>query len=193
MGLALAIDYTLLMISRFRDELADGASRDDALVRTMVIGGPHRGCSPRRRSRLSMAVMVLFPMHFLKSFAYAGVADGRVRRGRRDRGDTRRTGSARRSPGFARRAPARPPHARPPEPQPVPVEQRFWYRSASCVMHQAVPLGLAGVALLLLLGAPFLSVQLGIPRRSRAADARPPRIRSATSCGATSSTTPTPR
>ena len=39
--------------------------------------------------------------------------DGHVRRGRCDRGDTRRTRSARRSPRFARRAPARPPHARP--------------------------------------------------------------------------------
>ena len=39
MGLALAIDYTLLMISRFRDELAEGSSRDDALVRTMVTAG----------------------------------------------------------------------------------------------------------------------------------------------------------
>jgi RND superfamily putative drug exporter len=32
MGLALAIDYTLLIISRFRDEIADGADRDRALV-----------------------------------------------------------------------------------------------------------------------------------------------------------------
>ena len=39
MGLALAIDYTLLMISRYRDELADGASRDDALARTMSSAG----------------------------------------------------------------------------------------------------------------------------------------------------------
>ena len=30
MGLALAIDYTLLMVSRFRDELTEGAGRDDA-------------------------------------------------------------------------------------------------------------------------------------------------------------------
>jgi putative drug exporter of the RND superfamily len=49
------------------------------------------------------------------------------------------------------------------EPKPVPVEQRFWFRSASCVMHKVIPLGLAGVALLLLLGAPFLSVRWGFP------------------------------
>ena len=28
LGLALAIDYSLLIISRYRDELADGASRE---------------------------------------------------------------------------------------------------------------------------------------------------------------------
>ncbi|MDT5280538.1 MAG: putative drug exporter of the superfamily, partial [Mycobacterium sp.] len=49
------------------------------------------------------------------------------------------------------------------EPKPIPVERRFWYRTASCVMHKAIPLGLAGVALLLLLGAPFLSVRWGFP------------------------------
>ena len=73
MGLALAIDYTLLMISRFRDELAEGASRDDALVRTMMSAGRTVVFSATTVA-LSMAVMVLFPMHFLKSFAYAGVA-----------------------------------------------------------------------------------------------------------------------
>ena len=45
MGLALAIDYTLLMISRFREELADGRSRGEA-VRTMMVTStaPIRGC-----------------------------------------------------------------------------------------------------------------------------------------------------
>jgi putative drug exporter of the RND superfamily len=162
MGLALAIDYTLLMISRFRDELADGASRDDALMRTMVSAGRTVAFSATTVA-LSMAVMVLFPMHFLKSFAYAGVATvtfaaaaaivvtpaALVLLGDRlDSLDVRRL--ARRTLGRA-------------EPQPVPVDQRYWYRSASCVMHKAIPLGLAGVALLLLLGAPFLSVRWGFP------------------------------
>ncbi|MFG1935286.1 MMPL family transporter [Mycobacterium sp. NPDC048908] len=150
MGLALAIDYTLLMISRFRDELADGASRDDAVVRTMVSAGRTVVFSATTVA-LSMAVLVIFPMHFLKSFAYAGVATvtfaalaaivvtpaALVLLGDRLRGRIKA--------------------------QRVPVEKRFWYRSASCVMHKAIPLGLAGVALLLLLGAPFLNVRWGFP------------------------------
>jgi len=162
LGLALAIDYTLLMISRFRDELAEGASRNDALVRTMVTAGRTVAFSASTVA-LSMAVMVLFPMHFLKSFAYAGVATvsfaavaaivvtpaALVLLGDRlDSFDVRQL--VRRVLGRA-------------EPKPVPVEQRFWYRSASCVMHKAIPLGLAAVALLLLLGAPFLSVRWGFP------------------------------
>ena len=162
MGLALAIDYTLLMISRFRDELADGASREDALVRMMVSAGRTVVFSATTVA-LSMAVLVLFPMHFLKSFAYAGVATvafaaaaaivvtpaALVLLGDRlDSLDVRRL--FRRGRDGA-------------ELQPVPVDQRFWYRSARCVMHKAVPVGLAGVALLLLLGAPFLGVRWGFP------------------------------
>ena len=162
MGLALAIDYTLLMISRFRDELAEGASRDQALTRMMVTAGRTVVFSATTVA-LSMAVLVLFPMHFLKSFAYAGVATvafaaaaaivvtpaALVLLGDRlDSLDVRR---------LARRILGRP------DPKPIPVEQRYWYRSATCVMHKAIPLGLAGVALLLLLGAPFLSVKWGFP------------------------------
>ena len=73
MGLALAIDYTLLIISRYRDELADGATREAALVRTMVTAGRTVLFSAVTVA-LSMAAMVLFPMYFLRSFAYAGVA-----------------------------------------------------------------------------------------------------------------------
>ena len=132
MGLALAIDYTLLMISRFRDELAGGASRDDALVRTMTTAGRTVAFSATTVA-LSMAVLVLFPMHFLKSFAYAGVATvafaaaaaivvtpaALVLLGDRlDSLDVRRL--VRRALGRA-------------EPQPVPVERRFWYRS--CLLY----------------------------------------------------------
>ena len=162
MGLALAIDYTLLMLSRFRDEVADGASRDDALVTTMVTAGRTVLFSATTVA-LSMAVMVLFPMHFLKSFAYAGVATvafaavaalvvtpaAVVLLGNRlDSLDVRR---------LARRVLGRP------EPVRRPVEQQFWYRSTKFVMRRAVPIGLAVVALLMLLGVPFLGVKWGFP------------------------------
>ncbi|HET6733364.1 MMPL family transporter [Mycobacterium sp.] len=162
MGLALAIDYTLLIISRFRDELADGADRDTALVRTMATAGRTVLFSATTVA-LSMSVMILFPMHFLKSFAYAGVATvafaaaaavvvtpaAIVLLGNRlDSLDVRR---------LARRVLNRP------DPVYRPVEQQFWYRSTKFVMARAVPIGLAVIALLLVLGAPFLGVRWGLP------------------------------
>ena len=73
MGLALAIDYTLLIVSRYRDELAAGSGRDEALIRTMATAGRTVLFSAMTVA-LSMVAMVLFPMYFLKSFAYAGIA-----------------------------------------------------------------------------------------------------------------------
>jgi putative drug exporter of the RND superfamily len=73
LGLALAIDYTLLIVSRFRDELSGGAGRDEALVRTMATTGRTVLFSAITVA-LSMAAMALFPMYFLTSFAIAAVA-----------------------------------------------------------------------------------------------------------------------
>ncbi|MGC2654611.1 MAG: MMPL family transporter [Mycobacterium sp.] len=162
LGLALAIDYTLLIISRYRDELADGADPDQALVRTMATAGRTVLFSATTVA-LSMAVMMLFPMYFLKSFAYAGIATvGFVAVAailvtpaaiallgpRLDSLDVRR---------LARRV------LRRPDPVRKPVEQLFWYRSTKFVIRRAMPIGLAVVALLLLLGVPFLGVKWGMP------------------------------
>ncbi|EHB58238.1 MmpL domain-containing protein [Mycolicibacterium rhodesiae JS60] len=162
MGLALAIDYTLLMISRYRDELAEGADRDEALTRTMLTAGRTVLFSATTVA-LSMGAMVLFPMHFLKSFAYAGVATVAFAAlaaivitpaaismlgDRLDSLDVRRL--FRRVRGLA-------------EPVPRPIEQQFWYRSTKFVMKRAIPIGLAGVVVLVILGAPFLGVRPGFP------------------------------
>ena len=73
LGLALAIDYTLLILSRYRDEFAEGVPRDQALIRTMSTAGRTVLFSATTVA-LSMAAMLMFPMYFLKSFAYSGVA-----------------------------------------------------------------------------------------------------------------------
>ena len=162
MGLALAIDYTLLIISRFRDELAEGADREHALVRTMATAGRTVLFSAMTVA-LSMVAMVLFPMYFLKSFAYAGIAvvgfaavaaivvapAAIVLLGDRlDSLDVRR---------LARRMLGRPEPVRPA------VEQTFWYRSTKFVMRRSIPIALAIIALLLALGAPFLGIRWGFP------------------------------
>lgn len=149
MGLALAIDYTLLMISRFRDELADGATREDALVATMVTAGRTVVFSATTVA-LPMSTLVLFPMYFLKSFAYAGVA----------------------TVVFAAIAalvltPAAivllGDRIGRPKPGRHPVEKQFWYRSTKFVLRRAASIGLAVVVLLVLLGLPFTGVKWGFP------------------------------
>lgn len=160
LGLALAIDYTLLIISRYREELDDGAAPREALVRTVITAGRTVLFSATTVA-LSMAAMVLFPMYFLRSFAYAGVATVVFAASaatlvtpaaiallgtRLDSFDLRRT---------ARRA------LRRPEPAKKPLKKLFWYRSTAFVMRRAVPIGLAVVALMLALGAPFLGVKWG--------------------------------
>ena len=159
LGLALAIDYTLLIINRYRDELADGRPRDEALVRTMSTAGRTVLFSAVTVA-LSMAAMLLFPMYFLKSFAYAGVAT--VAFGAAAAvivtpaaiwllGDRLDALSIRRVFRRAADTPAKP------------AERLFWYRSTRFVMRRAVPVGLAVIVLLLALGAPFLSVKWGFP------------------------------
>ena len=162
MGLALAIDYTLLMVSRYRDELAQGADREHAVVTTMVTAGRTVLFSAVTVA-LSMAVMVIFPMNFLRSFAYAGVATVAFAAisaivitpaaimmlgDRLDALDVRL--AIRRMLGR-------------PAPVPLPIDQQFWYRSTKFVMRRAVPIGLAVVVLLGVLGAPFLGVRPGFP------------------------------
>ena len=161
-GLALAIDYTLLIISRYRDELADGAGRDEALMRTMATAGRTVLFSAMTVA-LSMSVMVLFPMYFLKSFAYAGVAVVVLAAvaaivvtpaaiallgPRLDSLDVHR---------LLRKL------LRRPEPVHRPVEQTFFYRLAKFAMRRAIPIGLAGSALLIALGLPFSSAKWGMP------------------------------
>ena len=191
MGLALAIDYTLLIISRYRDELADGADRDVAVMRTVVTAGRTVLFSATTVA-LSMAVMVLFPMHFLKSFAYAGVAVVAFAAFAAVVVTPAAHRPARRPAGFARRPSARSPPVRPARARPAALEQQFWYRWTRFVIRRAAPVGLAGVAFLVFLGLPFLGVNGASPTTACCLP-RPPRTRSATRCATTSSSTPRPR
>lgn len=160
MGLALAVDYTLLIISRYRDELAEGTAPTQAVIHTMATAGRTVAFSAITVA-LAMAGMMVFPMYFLTSFAYAGVATVAfagiaailvtpaaiaLLGPRLDALDIRR---------LTRRV------LRRPDPAPTSIEQLFWYRSTKLVMRYAVPVGVAVAILLVLLGAPFVGVRWG--------------------------------
>ncbi|MGO8849404.1 MAG: MMPL family transporter [Mycobacterium sp.] len=174
LGLALAIDYTLLIVSRYRDELAAGSDNDEALIRTMATAGRTVLFSAVTVA-LSMSATALFPMYFLRSFAYAGVATVAfvatasivitpaaiaLLGPRLDALDVRRL--VRRTLLRKRGGPA--PVHKPVELGAPPARGGlFWYRSSKLVMRRWLPSGMAVVALLVLLGLPFASVKWGFP------------------------------
>ena len=154
MGLALAGAYSLLILSRFRDELADGRSRDDALVVTMATAGRTVVFSALTVA-LTMATLAIFPQSVLTSLAYCGVAAVGV--------------------AVAAAVVVTPAaivvlgprldalEVRPRRAEHRLVEERFWYRWTTGVLHRAVPIGMAVTVVLVLVGAPLLNVRWGFP------------------------------
>src|SRR5207302_3639649 len=73
MGLGLAIDYSLFIVSRYREELRDGHEPQKAIERTVATAGRTVGFSALTVAA-SLCALLVFPLAFLKSFAYAGIA-----------------------------------------------------------------------------------------------------------------------
>ena len=153
MGLGLAIDYSLFMVSRFREELAAGHEPKPALQRTMQTAGRTVAFSAFTVA-ISLAALLVFPLAFLRSFAYAGVGvvamaavgaivvlpallavlGHRIEKG---------------SIGRRRR-------------RPIDVDRHgFWYRRAHWVMKRPGPVAVVVTVFLLVLGAPFLRFEAG--------------------------------
>jgi uncharacterized membrane protein YdfJ with MMPL/SSD domain len=73
MGLGLAVDYTLFLVTRFRQELATGATVSDAVATTMARAGRTVLFSAATVA-CALATLTLFPQGFLKSMGIAGTA-----------------------------------------------------------------------------------------------------------------------
>jgi putative drug exporter of the RND superfamily len=162
MGLALAIDYSLFIVSRYREELARGLDPEQAVRRAVQTAGRTVVFSALTVA-LSLAALAVFPLYFLKSFAYAGLAV---------------VGTAAlasililpaalillgaRVNSLDVRVPVKRLLGRAPTESVIP-EESFWYRFVTGVTHRAAIVGVAVIVLLLLLGAPFLSVKFGLP------------------------------
>ena len=73
LGLGLGIDYALLIVNRFREELHAGKSVEDAVTATVTTAGKtvfYSGLTVF----VTLSSLMLFPLSFLKSFGYAGIA-----------------------------------------------------------------------------------------------------------------------
>ncbi len=103
---------------------------------------------------VSLSALLVFPQYFLRSFAYAGIAVVLLAM----------AGAIVALPALLaivghRIDSLRVLRRRGPKPE----EDGFWYRTATRVMRHPVPVAIGVVAVLLLLGSPFLRVQFGTP------------------------------
>jgi trehalose monomycolate/heme transporter len=73
LGLGMAIDYALFVVSRFREELAAGHSTPAAIERMMRTAGRTVVISGLTVT-LALSSLLLFPMDFLKSIGYGAMA-----------------------------------------------------------------------------------------------------------------------
>ncbi len=72
-GLGLSIDYSLFVVSRFREEINNGRSTTEAVVRTMATAGRTVAVSGVTVA-VALAGLLLFPQVFLRSMAYGAIS-----------------------------------------------------------------------------------------------------------------------
>ena len=154
MGLGLAIDYALFIISRYREELDAGWPVHDAVVRSVRTAGRTVVFSAATVA-ISLSSLLVFRQAFLRSFAYAGVAVAAIAA----------IASVVVLPALLAvlgtkvnalqlgKRKAR---------TPVDPENGFWHRLALAVMRRPGRVAVAGVTLLVLLGAPFIHLNVGL-------------------------------
>jgi RND superfamily putative drug exporter len=72
-GLGIAIDYSLLVVYRYREELRKGGTKEDALVRTMTTAGRAVVFSGTAVG-IGLALMLFMPLPFMRGFGIGGFA-----------------------------------------------------------------------------------------------------------------------
>ncbi|WP_328526375.1 MMPL family transporter [Kribbella sp. NBC_00359] len=149
-GLGLAIDYALFIITRFREELAKGNDVETALTATMATAGRTVAFSGVTVG-VAISSLVLFPVMFLRSMAYGGAAAVVVAM----------IAALTALPALLAVLGHRVNNLRIFKQRRATTEHGAWYRLAHSVMRRPVRYVLVLVPVLLVLGIPFLSAQLG--------------------------------
>jgi RND superfamily putative drug exporter len=71
-GVGLAVDYSLLVVSRFREELAHEGSVDDAVVRTMATAG-RAALFSGASVAIGLSLLAVMPVPFIRSLGIGGL------------------------------------------------------------------------------------------------------------------------
>ena len=153
-GLGIAIDYSLLMVYRFREEIRNGQERDEAIVTMMNTAGRAVVFSGTAVA-IGLALLLFMPLPFMRGFGVGGLIIPTVsviaaltflpvvlslvgRRLERVRLLPKKM--------MDRRADH---------------EHGFWAKLAHWIMRRPWPVAIGATAFLLLLAAPALALQLG--------------------------------
>ncbi|WP_173883308.1 MMPL family transporter [Streptomyces pharetrae] len=158
LGLGLAVDYSLFIVTRYREELAHGRTVHAAIGESVRTAGRTVLFSALTVA-LSLSAMLVFPMYHLRSFAYSGIAVVvlaalgsvivlpallAVLGHRVDSLDVRRLFRRNATTTAARTDTA-----------------GFWHRLAMAVMRRPLPFALTIAAVLVALGLPFMRAEFG--------------------------------
>ncbi|MCT2591356.1 MMPL family transporter [Streptomyces sp. N2-109] len=147
LGLGLGIDYSLFVITRYREERAGGLGQQEAVVRTVATAGRTVIFSGVTVA-VSLSALLIFPFFFLSSFAYAGILVVITALG----------GAVLVLPAALARWGHR--VERPGEPV---GGGRFWHRTALRVMRRPALTAAVVLGILLLAGSPLLGLRFGLP------------------------------
>jgi RND superfamily putative drug exporter len=153
LGLGLAIDYSLFLVNRFREELAGGADVESAVVRTVATTGRAVAFSGVTVAA-SLLGLFFFPQMFLQSMAQGGILVV--------------TGTATLSltllPALLALLGKRIDALRVPfVPRFESGDEGFWHRLANFVMRHPAKVAIGVLVPMLALGAPFLRFAPGFP------------------------------
>ena len=164
LGLGLGIDYALLIVNRFREEMHNGKSVEESAIITVGTAGKtvfYSGLAVM----VTLSALLLFPLNFLKSFGYAGVivtlfaifgaliplpALLAILGKRVDKGVTRKSGL-------------------------TPKEDGRWASTARLVMARPIPVVIASLAILIVMALPIANIAFAqvdsrvLPESNRAA------------------------
>ncbi|MFI9151495.1 MMPL family transporter [Streptomyces sp. NPDC053367] len=145
LGLGLGIDYSLFVVTRYREERAAGHEQPHAVVRATA-GAGRTVVFSGITVAVSLCALLVFPFFFLSSFAYAGVLVVLAAV----------TGAVLFLPAALARWGHRVERSAAPA-------SGFWHRTALRAMRRPLLAGAGVLAVLLLAASPVLGLRFGLP------------------------------